>query len=340
MAIEEFYSRTPSLEDYWRGIVLFGRNVASYKFALAKALLEINPQAGQLLKLSDLAPTFAGHIAEHLKQADKQATSASSKFLDACRRYNSGEIDKDKLVDATVQLGFNNVIDAFHVVGSDDVPKRFFIDERNQNQGIRITDEFSTLVAGKQTDNLNQEVESRWRLVETAWGLGVSRGLVGIDYDLATESLFSVDRSLRRKAVTSSRGALNGYQKGRCFYCFRPISIAADGNTDVDHFFPHTLKQFGFNAIDGVWNLVLSCRECNRGSDGKFARVPNLNLLARLSRRNEFLIGSHHPLRETLIQQTGATALLRKAFLADRHQRAWATLIHQWEPEQCDAECF
>ena len=26
--------------DYWRGIVLFGRNLASYKFALAKALLE------------------------------------------------------------------------------------------------------------------------------------------------------------------------------------------------------------------------------------------------------------------------------------------------------------
>ena len=104
MAIEQFYSRAPSLEDYWRGIVLFGRNVASYKFALAKALLEINPQSGQLLKLSDLAPSFAGHIAQHLKQADKQTTSASSKFLNACRRYNSGEIDKDKLIDATVQM--------------------------------------------------------------------------------------------------------------------------------------------------------------------------------------------------------------------------------------------
>ena len=191
-----------------------------------------------------------------------------------------------------------------------------------------------------QTENLNQEVESRWRLVETAWELGVSRGLVSIDYDLNSESLFSIDRYMRRKSVTSSRGALNGYQKGRCFYCFRPISIATDGDTDVDHFFPHTLKQFGFISIDGVWNLVLSCRDCNRGSNGKFVRVPSLNLLARLSRRNEFLIASHHPLRETLIAQTGTTSSFRNVFLADQHQRAWAKLIHQWEPEQCDAECF
>lgn len=340
MAIEEFYSRSPSLEDYWRSIVLFGRNVATYKFALAKALLEIDPRAGQLIKLSDLAPSFSGHIAEHLKIAGKQTTSASSKFIDACRSYNSGEIGKDKLVDTTVRLGFNNVIDAFHVVGGEDVPKRFFVDERAQNQGIRITDEFSSLVAGMETANLNQEVESRWRLVETAWELGVSRGLIGIDYDFETESLFSVDRSRRRKQVTSSRGALNGYQKGRCFYCFRPISITANCDTDVDHFFPHTLKQFGFSAIDGVWNLVLSCRDCNRGTSGKLARVPSLTLLARLSRRNEFLIGSHHPLRETLMQQTGATASLRRAFLAEQHQRAWAKLVHQWEPEQCGNDCF
>ena len=340
MAIAEFYSRSPSLEDYWRGIILFGRNVASYKFALAKSLLDINPQAGQLVKLSDLAPHFAGHIAEHLKQTDKQATSASSKFLDACRRFNSGEIEKDRLIDETVRLGFGNVIDAFHVVGSADVPRRFFTDDRAQNQGIRITDDFSELVSGIQITNLNQEVESRWRLVETAWELGVSRGLMGIDYDVETESLFSVDQSLRRKSVTSSRGALNGYQKGRCFYCFRDISIGTDGNTDVDHFFPHTLKRSGFRSLNGVWNLVLSCRECNRGSRGKFARVPSLKLLERLSRRNEFLIGSHHPLRETLLQQTGATTSLRNSFLNDYYQKAWAKLIHQWEPEQAGVEDF
>src|SRR5947209_6748692 len=118
MPAEEFYSRDPLLEDYWRGIILFGRNVASYKFALAKALLGINPQSGQLLKLSDLAPAFSYHLTEHLKTSDKQTTARSSQFLDACRRFNSGDIDHQKLVEETVRSGFNNVIDAFHVVGS------------------------------------------------------------------------------------------------------------------------------------------------------------------------------------------------------------------------------
>ena len=42
MSAEEFLSQEPRLEDYWRGIILFGRNVASYKFALAKTLLDLN----------------------------------------------------------------------------------------------------------------------------------------------------------------------------------------------------------------------------------------------------------------------------------------------------------
>jgi hypothetical protein len=87
VSVEDYISYDPSLEDYWRGIILFGRNVASYKFALAKSLLDISPQASQLLKLSDLAPVFACNIADHLRHSPKQATSSSSKFLDACRKY-------------------------------------------------------------------------------------------------------------------------------------------------------------------------------------------------------------------------------------------------------------
>jgi len=35
-------------EAYWRSIVLFGGNVASYKFALAKSLLELAPPKRRL----------------------------------------------------------------------------------------------------------------------------------------------------------------------------------------------------------------------------------------------------------------------------------------------------
>jgi hypothetical protein len=68
--------------------------------------------------------------------------------------------------------------------------------------------------------------------------------------------------------------------------------------------------------------------------------VPSIELLKRLHTRNEFLIASHHPLRQTLIAQTGSTEQERKQFLNSLHMRAVAALIHQWEPTECAAAVF
>lgn len=333
--------RAPTIEDNWRGIVLYGRNVQSYKFALAKTLLEMQPADGDLLKLEDLAPVYARHLTEHLQGVDKQGTAASSKFLDTCRGFNAknNTVSQTELVDATVKMGFANVIDAFHRVRQSDVPAKFFLDERRDNGGIRITENFSKLAEKPQFVDLLQEAESRWRLVETAWELKVSRALVSVSHDFETEQLFALDGKLRRKSVTSSRGALNGYQKGYCFYCFDGIHLDKDNDRksfpEVDHFFPHTLKQQGFGqVIDGVWNLVLSCRDCNRGPKGKFASLPTEKLLNRLWTRNEYLIESNHPLKETLIRQTGERKTDRKDFIADFYSRAWACLLDRWEAEE------
>jgi hypothetical protein len=89
--------------------------------------------------------------------------------------------------------------------------------------------------------------------------------------------------------------------------------------------------------IDGIWNLVLACADCYRGPDGKFARVPELRFLARLYDRNEFLIGSHHPLRETLMLQTGATEPERHDYLQNAWTEARGILIHTWRPQAEEA---
>lgn len=83
-------------------------------------------------------------------------------------------------------------------------------------------------------------------------------------------------------------------------------------------------------------NLVLACPECNRGQQGKFDRLPSVNLLERLHKRNEYLITSHHPLRETLIAQTGFTEQTRRGFLQDAYNCATLTLGSRlkWEPAQ------
>jgi 5-methylcytosine-specific restriction endonuclease McrA len=335
--MSRFYELDPSLENYWRAIILFGRNTASYKFALAKSLYDLYSTGKTLITLDELAAPYAMHLCERLKKHPKQITRDQSTFLDYLRSFNEGKISYDEMIKQTVRYGFNNVIDAFHNVHGQEVGARFFTDERKTSGGIKLTDEFFQLGEQFQFGNLQEETEARWRLVETAWENNISSTLMLIEYEDISENLIGVT-SVRRNSVTSVRPALNGYQKGRCFYCFRDISVepGSDDLADVDHFFPHMLKRCdSTKPIDGVANLVLACQECNRGENGKFERLPSVELLERLYNRNEYLITSHHPLRETLIAQTGISAAKRQDYLQTAYNCAslYVGIKQKWQPK-------
>jgi hypothetical protein len=339
-----FYEIEPTLENYWRSVILFGRNVASYKFALAKALYDLKDSGETIITLDKLAAPYSKHITQHLIICDKQGTSENSRFLDACRNFNANKITQDQLIETTVKLGFNNVIDAFHNVHNEEIPTRFFIDERKSGNGIVLTDAFFRLAEHFQYENLKDETEARWRLVETAWELNLPKHLIQIDYRDDTKELFA-DNRLRRVSVTSARPSLNGYQKGKCFYCFREISIdqGHPDFADVDHFFPHVLRQCDLDKpVNGVANLVLSCTDCNRGENGKFQRLPSIDLLERLYNRNEYLIISHHPLRETLIAQTGYTSERRRDYLQSAYNCSslYFGVTKKWQPAKQGSAIF
>jgi hypothetical protein len=242
-------------------------------------------------------------------------------------------LSEDQLVDTTVKLGFTNVIDAFHVVGSRPVPMRFFEDERSGGRGpgaIRLTDGLRRLAASTQGDALIDEAELRWRPVEMAWSLDLPRAGIAVGADTGADLLY-VGRT-RRISLTRVRPALNGYQRGRCFYCAAETAL---GSVEIDHFFPWILKQRGeMPDADGIWNLVLACTRCNRGDRGKFAGIPTPQLIARLHERNNWLVDSHHPLRETIMLQTGQGPEARASFLRARQRIALDALVHEWEPAE------
>lgn len=52
--MSEFYEIEPSLENYWRAVILFGRNVASYKFALAKSLYDLKVILDRIVDIRSL----------------------------------------------------------------------------------------------------------------------------------------------------------------------------------------------------------------------------------------------------------------------------------------------
>ena len=82
--IERFQQEYPSLDSYWRAVILFGRNVATYKFALGKALLTLADEGKTLVTAEELSIPYASELCQHLKLEDKQINSRTSTFLDAC----------------------------------------------------------------------------------------------------------------------------------------------------------------------------------------------------------------------------------------------------------------
>ena len=339
--IEIFKEFKPSEDSYWRSIILFGNNTASYKFALGLSLLQLIENEQNIISLKELSPIFADYICQHLKVAPRQTTNNSSSFLEACKNYNEGKISRDQLINITEKNAFNYVLDKFPIVNGTAIPKPFYEYDKI-NKRITITDNSFKLKNLKYFNDLKNETEARWKLVETAWELGISTNLLKVNYDNENNSLY-IDTSFRRKNITSVRDALNGYQKGFCFYCFDDITVGENSENlcDVDHFFPHVLQQQCPNInFDGVWNLVLTCQDCNRGNNGKFAKLPALKYLERLHTRNEYLISSHHPLRETLILQTGRTETERINFLQSIYNFAKINLISEWSIEEKQEKVF
>ena len=342
----KFLGRDPTLEDYWRSLILFGRNVACYKLALGKALLEIAPQEKTIITLDELAEPYSRYITEHLRLCDTQSQSANQPypFLEACRQFRDNQITNEQLIEITAKEGFKVVLNKFHNLSFGELPISFY--EKTKG-GIILTDDLLRLVQSLQFQNLIQEGEARWRLLERAWQMKVSRQLIQVNYDNDSNLFFTSDRFNRRVDLSSSHNSLNGYQKGKCFYCFSDISLDPESPnyTDVDHFLPLVLGQLmrGIN-INGIWNLVLGCQSCNRGAGGKFERLAHLKYLERLHIRNEFLINSHHPLRDTLIRHTGRSEKKRGKFLNNNYQEAQGHLATPqaltWQTGEKNAPAF
>ena len=100
-----FIDETPTAETCWRSIILLGKNTASYKFALGKALLELNlPKTS--IELDELALPFAKNICKHLNKSEKQITTKPGQFLKKCISYNNEDTDYTLPIRVSAQGGY------------------------------------------------------------------------------------------------------------------------------------------------------------------------------------------------------------------------------------------
>ena len=290
----DFHTAEPGRAACWRAVVLFGQNSASYKFALARALLELAPAQPGLVRLEELALPFARRIWPHLRSPTARRPPPRAGSWTPAAGSTAARRTRTRCAPRPSGSASRTSLDAFHVVNGTDVPVRFFADEREAGGGIRPTDELFRMLEEVGGDDLGREAEARWRLVETAWGLELparrsrssttpptARWWYGAN--VASSSPPAATRSTATSAGAASTAA--GRSRSRRATPRWPTSTTCSlGRWCV--------RDRCRGRADGVWNLVLACRDCNRGRGASAALAPGSDAVARLHRRNKYLIQS------------------------------------------------
>lgn len=324
-----------SADSLWRAIILFGRNSATYKFAFAKTLLDSIDEEKTILRLDDLAKPFSQYLIQHLRAGYSQGNEGQFVSTLTSHIKDPESTSLDEVIEVTKRDGFKNVVNAFQNVAGGTIPRKFYDGEyQGRNTQIVLTDELLGLRDSIQYENFMDETEARWRLVETAWNLKINPNNLEVKYDELGEMLFIETDIMKRVDVSKSRDSLNGYQDGKCFYCCNDLSIVTSSENicHVDHLLPHANKRQHLPAnINGVWNLVLACSDCN-GAGEKGARTPDRRFLEKLHDRNEHYISSKHPLAETIVNQTGRSTEGRESFLRKHYDIALSSSPLPWSP--------
>ncbi len=307
--IKSYLETQPSSLNTFRTLILFGLNVATYKFAFCDALLKLDPI--DEIKYDDLRDDFMKELVSHYKNNRHQFNSGPTKLTKGMDEYLVGsqaDSEWNKLMIVAERNIYNNVFDAFQNVGRGTINSEFILFEHDRRRRkLVITDNTNMILNDDQAKQIiARENQSRWEVVEEAWKAGLSPNL--LEYDKDKEMFFSITPNSRVN-LRSAVDVLLPYQKGLCFYCNRPINIFAQNLEkdfpDVDHFMPLSILERSDTAgasPNGVWNLVVACCDCNRGTQGKFTAFPSVKYFKKLKDRNLLFSEEHnHSLRNSIL---------------------------------------
>jgi hypothetical protein len=308
--IQEYNSKDTSAISALRTIILFGRNVSTYKFALANTLLKLKPR--DIITYEELRDEFLKSILAHYEKNPHQYQSGKNNLTKAFDSYKL-DGDWDALMKVAERNIYNNVFDAFHNVGGSEIRKNKILFEHLPNEKKLILTENLNAILEKTDliESLKEENESRWMIVEEAWKNKLSPNL--LIFDQSNSQLISVS-PLERTNLRSAVSVLLPYQHGRCFCCNKMININSNSDDgsfpDVDHFLAHSYfkrQELTYINPDGIWNLVIACKECNRGGGGKFDSIPDTYYQQEIIKRNILLTEEHrHSLKNSILLSLNA----------------------------------
>ncbi len=302
-------------KDFWKGIILFGLNAATYKMALANVLLDFAQEGKSTVEWYELSQAFLAHYQRRLSQhtMPQQGNPTRLTVMErVVKQLESGAIDFTAAVEMVGQKGLDNVIRRFQTIGTNNqiVKDRFYA----YDFGKRLTLKDSLLVFSKDDHHeLREEVTARWGLLEGAFSLTTGDFLLAND---VRETY--LQRGYNRTPLTNNIPFLSGYQGNACFYC----GEALEDGVHVDHVLPRQVIQH-----DEIWNLVLAHDHCNLLKSDKLVGP---HFIQKLIARNENIMGSNHPWKHRIAQALGQTKKARSVALQRHYDNVKTVLGNHW----------
>ncbi len=304
--------------DYWKGIVLYGLNQATYKIALGKTILELASEGKETIEWQQLSKVYLDTYIDRLTTSDNPQQSNPSRrtkmerIVDSLRK---GLIDYDGAVNLVATEAFNDVVPRFQTIGTDkDIVGEMFY-HFDFGKKLYLHDAaFQINETSKQ--ELTDELDSRWSLLEGAFS--IAHGDFKLSNDVRDVYL---ENSYSRTNITSNIPFLQGYQGNTCFYCGERIG---DKDVHVDHVLPRQFIQH-----DEIWNLVLSHSICNMNKNDALI---GKHYFEKLIARNENIMGSNHPWKKKIADALGDTPLKRNKSMLYHYDNAKIVLKNNyWE---------
>lgn len=298
-------------EDYFKGIILFGLNAATYKMGLAQTLINAARNHKNSLDWEELSSNYFDSYVHRLdtnpmpQQGNPYRLTKMERIV---KEFQLGEVTKVEAIKKVADNAFVDVVPRFQTIGTDKnvVSDHFY--EIDMGSRLILKDSLLSL-SPEQLDMLEVEVLARWGLLEGAFSINQT------NFSLANDirEIYLSD-GYDRKALTNNVPFLSGYQGNTCFYCGEAMGTGIH----VDHVLPRQVMNH-----DEVWNLVLVHSDCNLL---KSDRLVGEHFIKKLIARNENIMGSNHPWKAKIQASLGTTKNRRASSLKNHYDNVKTVL--------------
>jgi len=108
--------------DYWKGVILYGLNQATYKIALGKSLIELTSLNKEVIDWSELSKSFFDNYIDRFKNEHLPQQSNSSRITRVEKIYlqlKTETINYNQAIELIGLEAFGDVIPRFQTIGTD-----------------------------------------------------------------------------------------------------------------------------------------------------------------------------------------------------------------------------